>query len=261
MRRALEDLDTGLESLSYVKELRRGRLRVGITPFLASHIMPSVVKRFEEVCPEIQLEMVDAEQHIIQQLVDNGELDAAFGSLFTQTAGVRRRPLYVDRLTLIVPRSDSSACLSIQHDEDWEPLREATLICLHRSNPLQHLINDFLIQAGAPAFRRREVRHLATVIGLVAAGLGIALVPSTSLVGEEARHVRQIPLHSHDPVTIEQCCLTKAGTEDVKELELFSRLLTEAYQAAMSQQSTRPTNSARRSAKTAAPRRRAAPPG
>ena len=231
VRRALEEMDAGVESLSYVKELRRGRLRVGITPFLAAHIVPSVIKLFDHGSPEIQLELVDAEQIIIQQLVDNGELDAAYGYLFTQTAGVRRQSLYVDRLTLIASPDAFAKCKSIKRGEDWEHVREATLICLHRSNPLQHLINEFLVQTEAPAFRRREVRHLATVIGLVSAGLGIALVPSTSLVGDEAGHIRQIPLGPASPL-IEHCCLTKAGAERVEGLEQFSQLLAEAYRSA-----------------------------
>jgi DNA-binding transcriptional LysR family regulator len=227
IRRALEDLDAGIESLSYMQEQRRGRLRVGITPFLASHLMPKPIGLFEALTG-LQVELVDAEQHIIQSMVDGDELDAAYGYFFAQTSGVRKHPVYTDRLALIAPLGSFSRCLRIESREDWDLLHDASLIGLPRSNSLRNFIQELLVQIDAPTFQRREVRHLATILGLVAEGHGIALVPETSLIGSEASRVRRIPILVSLP-PIEHCCLTKSGSPSVDGLEVFSGLVAAAY--------------------------------
>lgn len=232
VRRALQDLDEGIESIGCVNELRRGRLRIGVTPFLSAHVMPDVIKTLSDRRPALRVELVDADQHVIQRLVDGGELDAAFGYLFTRTAGVHKQPLFSDPLTMVVPRDQYLQCQRVHCPEEWEAMREATLIVLHKSNPLMPVINDFLASAEAPDFRRMEIRHLATVLNMVAAGVGIAVIPASTLLAEQSHRVRIVPL-GVDPPAIEHCCLTKAGAGEVDGLGEFAELFSLTFQESM----------------------------
>lgn len=227
IERVLENLDAGIEGLGYVKELRQGRLRIGTTPYMAATVMPQAIKEFARLRPDLRLELIDAEQSIVQRLVDSGELDAGYGYLFNLTANVRSQSLFGDPLTLIVPQGAYEDCTEITEREDWKFLRDATLIVLDRNNPLQVLVNAFLADTEAPAFPRREARHLATVIGMVASGLGIALLPKSVLPGCRMLPLREISLGLPTPV-IQHICLSKAGTGDIDGLDEFSRIFTDA---------------------------------
>lgn len=231
-QRALQELEEGIASIGVLKELRRGRLRVGVTPFLAANVMPGVIKTFSETHPGVRVELVDAEQHLVQQFVDDGDLDAGFGYLFTQNAGVHKQPLFVDPLTIVVPRGQYLECRRINRSEDWAVLRDATLIVLHNRNPLMPLMERFLAQTQAPDFRRMEVRHLATVLNMVGAGLGIAVVPLSTLVGEQSRGVRPVPMGTDVP-SVEHCCLTKAGVGELDALGEFVDLFSATCQEAI----------------------------
>ncbi|CAG2153428.1 LysR family transcriptional regulator [Cupriavidus numazuensis] len=231
VERALENLDAGVEGLGYVKSLRKGRLRVGATPYLGSTMMPAAIRRFSSERPDLQLELVDAEQPIVQSLVDSGELDAGFGYLFNLTSGVKIRPLFADPLVLVCPIDLAPDCRFIAKPADWEPLRGATLLVLGRTNPLQKLCNDFLADSEAPAFQRREARHLATLIGMARKGLGIALLPVSVLEPEEHRELRTIELRLQVPV-IEHCVLTKAGAELADGLDVFGQIFAQVCVAA-----------------------------
>jgi DNA-binding transcriptional LysR family regulator len=226
VERAVENLDAGVESLGYVKSLRKGRLRVGTTPYLAATMMPAAIRRFGSERPDLRLELVDAEQPIVQSLVDSGELDAGFGYLFNLTSGVKTRPLFADPLTLACPAELAPACHFIAKPADWEPLRGATLLVLGRTNPLQKFCNDFLADCEAPAFQRREARHLATLLGMVCEGLGITLLPASVLEAEPHRELRRIELRLQTP-PIEHCLLTKAGAEPADGLDVFARIFTQ----------------------------------
>jgi DNA-binding transcriptional LysR family regulator len=168
----------------------------------------------------------------VQQLVDEGDLDAGFGYLFTQTAGVHKQPLFSDPLTLIVPRDGYLQCRSMQTAKEWACLGDATLIVLNKNNPVMPVINDFLANGRAPAMRRMEVRHLATVLSMVGAGLGVAVVPGSALIGEQSRRVRPVPL-GEDPPEVEHCCLTKAGAEKVAGLDDYVRLFVAICQGSI----------------------------
>jgi DNA-binding transcriptional LysR family regulator len=194
--------------------------------------MPHVIKTLSERRSDLRVELVDADHLVIQRLIEGGELDAGFGYLFTRTAGVHKQPLFSDPLTMVVPRDHYPQCQRMHRPEGWAATREATLIVLHKSNPLMPLINDFLTDAEAPDFRRMEVWHLATVLNMVAAGVGIAVVPASTLIAEQSRRVRPMPLGA-DPPAIEHCCLTKAGAGEVEGLDEFAELFSLTFQECM----------------------------
>jgi DNA-binding transcriptional LysR family regulator len=75
-------------------------LRVGVTPLIASSILPQVLRACSEAQPEWRVEVADMDRSLIQQGVEDGTLDAGFGAFFQKTAGLRRRRLFPAELVL-----------------------------------------------------------------------------------------------------------------------------------------------------------------
>ena len=113
--------------------------QVGVTPLIASSILPQVMRAYAEAQPEWRVEVADMDRGLIQQGVEDGTLDAGFGAFFQKTAGLRRRGLFPAELVLAQPAAlapkTRRALLS------WQRLDPASLIVLPPGNPIQQLID------------------------------------------------------------------------------------------------------------------------
>lgn len=84
----LENAALSIEQLS--RQVAR-RLSVAATPFVASHLLPEVCRRFAHESPGVQVTIVDADRSRIAQLVESGEVDFGLGIFFKPLSGLHRR--------------------------------------------------------------------------------------------------------------------------------------------------------------------------
>ena len=71
----------------------------------------------------------------------------------------------------------------------WADLASEKLIAVARSSGNRQLLDDALAKAGVNPSYRFEVSHIATLLGMVAAGLGLAAVPRLALPAASAAMV------------------------------------------------------------------------
>ena len=87
----------------HLKELERSgvaQLRLGFTPMIAAHVAPEAMERFAAQHPSVRVDVIDAGPHDLQQGVESGEIDAAFGAFFQKASGVRQLPVLPATLLL-----------------------------------------------------------------------------------------------------------------------------------------------------------------
>ena len=175
-----------------VAGLRRGRLTLYALPALEQHLLPPWLARFRREHPDIQLQVRELRPaRAIAQAVAEGEADLGFVHLPYEVEGLEHRVLLEDPFALVVPEGHSLArkrvlSLADVADQDWVWVREA--------NDPDHPLYAACVAAG---FRPRIVCESGSaqgVMALVAAGLGIALLPSLAI--EDRAGVRQIPLQA-----------------------------------------------------------------
>jgi DNA-binding transcriptional LysR family regulator len=228
VQRAVESVDGAIVQLGLVKHRTQARLRIGITPLVASSVLPAVIQEFTRLMPHMSVDAVDAERDVIQRLVENGELDAAYGLFFNRVSGLKMKRLFPTRLVLICPREQWRKCLRIGSGEDWALLDGAPLIVLQRADPFQRVVNQYLAATDAPSMDRREVRQLATAIGLVHQGIGVSLVPEFTLPACTRFDIREIPLTIRWPVP-DFFCIVKTGRGEINGLDTFSKVLASQF--------------------------------
>lgn len=186
-------------------------LRVGFTPLMASTIVPEVLLRFAASHPQVEVDVVDGSPVEIQQAVENGGLDAAFGAFFAKVSGLRREALIPSYLAAVYA-SDRRVVKTAdggKGDMPWQALNEQALICLTPESPVQSLTEEALFRHKLNISRRTVVQHLETAIAMAEKGFGIAIIPSFSQSAclRYAVHCRPlVPSVSFDYYTI-----TRAG--------------------------------------------------
>jgi DNA-binding transcriptional LysR family regulator len=177
-------------------ERRKGRVRVAALPSLAAGWLPAVFAEFMQAWPGIRIDLDDALSDACIALVRSGQADfalAASGAGGTADGDLRARKLCTDRFHLVC-RAD--------HPLAREPRLTAKKIAPYPF--IQMARNSSVRQALDAALHPQrlnavfEVEHLATVMGLVEAGLGISVVPALTLFHfqRETLVTRPLPLAS-----------------------------------------------------------------
>lgn len=155
---------------------RAGRLRVGVLPSVASRVLPQVLLRFAEECPDIQVVPVEsaADAELFEAL-DAGELDLAFCELPLPEGPFACAELLEDPLLLLVPAGHE---LARRGDGAVSPsdLADVELVVYGRWRGQQTALNWLAAQGVTPRVAFSS-DHNESVQTLVAAGTGVALAP------------------------------------------------------------------------------------
>jgi LysR family transcriptional regulator, carnitine catabolism transcriptional activator len=152
-------LDEGASRIEQAVKKKNRRVSIGTTPWFAAHVLPPAIKEFRDRHPDLQVQLFDGNLRAIAR-PDDG------------------RPI----------RDTTSP---------WSALNGETLISLTKDYPHEQLIHKQLARMGIACKRGQTVNLLDTQIGLVEAGLGIAVISSFGVMASRDRNVRITEL---DPV-------------------------------------------------------------
>jgi DNA-binding transcriptional LysR family regulator len=153
-----------------------GRLAIGFVSTVDYSMLPPLVRRFRQKHPEIALKLLELTGDRQQALLLSGELDLGLSILPSPAAGLTMRPVFREPLIAAVPANHRLA-----------GRRRATLRSLAQEPFIQFPrelapgLYDLAIaacqKAGFTPHLAQEAIQMQTILGLVAAGLGVALVP------------------------------------------------------------------------------------
>jgi DNA-binding transcriptional LysR family regulator len=192
-------LDAARQELDHLGGAASGRVRLAGFPSASSTLVPDVLSRLRASHPGLQVDYVEAEPPEALALLRDGTVDAAVvfrhaGRVAVEhdqvPESLRERALFVDRTVLVVPRGHAFV-----EGDDFAALRAERWI-----GGCPRCRGHLLTTCAAADFEPDvvlETDNALAVLGLVAAGLGIALLPGLSLqsaaVPEEVRVVTLPP--------------------------------------------------------------------
>jgi len=175
-RRLLGEFDLVIEDLRDHAARRRGHVTIAALPSLAAGWLPDLLARFHRQYPGITLQLRDALLDPCLDMVQSGAADFAVAAQRADMADLDSEFLHADRFFLVC-RKDHPLARRAQ-----VRLRDLTrwpIIQLARGSSVRRHLDEALGSAGAQPLL--EVEHLATVTGLVSAGMGISVVPAMTL--------------------------------------------------------------------------------
>ena len=228
----LEDLQHAVQNVRDLATRRRGRVRVAAPPLLASAILPRAIANFRREFPGIVVELTDVGTEQILQSVFSGAVDCGIGTFPPGEEGIERTLLMRDSLILFCRKQHPAA---VRPTLRWRDLRDEDVIMLTRASGIRLLTEVGIESAGLsikPAF---EVSQVSTALALVAAGLGIAVLPSYALAA--ARHHAVVGRPLAEPVISRDVVLVRASGRSISPAVVsFSKLLcSSAHQLIPSQ--------------------------
>lgn len=182
--RMLADLRNAVANAQDLASRKRGRVTVAATTLLSSLLLPDAIAKHRERYPGIDITLRDgAAAGQIVRMVESGEVDIGIGPASQPPRNIIAERLFVDTLDLACP---SGHVLARKARVVWRDLASFPLIALAHDNSVRQLIDRQIVAAGHEVRPAYEVSFLSTAIGLVDAGLGIAVLPS------HARAIRRV---------------------------------------------------------------------
>lgn len=174
-QRILAELQSIKSSINDEVASGRGKVSVGIIPTLAPFLLPKTLQLFHEHYPLAELEVVEHTTELLLEALLNFDLDVCFASLPISHSLVQTEKLFHEPLLVAMPHGhelDSYAELSVSQ------LTAEPFIALHDDHCLSQQVDNFCYEQQINPKIVCRTSHLWTVQSCVAAGLGIALVPS-----------------------------------------------------------------------------------
>ena len=173
-----------------------GRLRIGVIPTIAPYLLPDILSRLAKDYPDLDVHVRETlTQRLIAELLD-GSLDAAIVALPISEPALTEFTLFSERLFLV-----RQAAAEDMPAPDRDALVNMRLLLLEEG----HCFRDQALSFCSPrAVRRREgldASSLSTLVQMVAAGLGVTLIPEMAL-GVEIRSAQVVVSELEEPQPI-----------------------------------------------------------
>lgn len=169
-------------AVAEIAGLRGGRLRAASFPTAGATLMPLAIASFRERHPRVELTLVEGEPEEIVPRLRAGELDLAllyeFPGQPLATADLTRVELLGDPMHLALAREHPLAALETVQLGD---LSEEAWVQTARASPCARYVLRACHAAGFEPRVAFESDDYQTVQGLVAAGVGVALIPALAL--------------------------------------------------------------------------------
>jgi LysR family transcriptional regulator, hydrogen peroxide-inducible genes activator len=149
-----------------------GRLRIGIIPTIAPYLLPRVLRQLGQRFPDLSLHPREAVTAKLVRDLAEGRLDLAMVALPVSEPWLAEHPLFDEDFLLVRPASQSTAPVP-----KIEDLGQMPLLLLEEG----HCFRDQAIAAcklpRTPKGEIMEGSSLSTLVQMVAAGLGVTLIP------------------------------------------------------------------------------------
>ena len=180
--RILTQLDAAEAELGAIAGIAGGELRLASFPTAGATLMPLAIAAFRSAHPEVTLSLVEGEPEELIPRLRDGEFDLGLIFEFEGTGelgpGLRSAPLFEDPMKLALPKGHRLArkeqvTLADLSDDAWVQTSEASACARH--------VVRVCRAAGFEPRVSFESDDYLTVQGLVAAGVGVALIPQLAL--------------------------------------------------------------------------------
>lgn len=177
--RLLEDFDTAISGIRDVAERRRGRVGVAALPSVAMRLLPRIVARFTERYSGINVHLHDDNASGVGERVRRNDVDFGIASRWEPIDDLSFRPLIKDSFGLVC-RADH-ALAKAQGPLTWRELAGHAFLGLAPDTGIQQLLREVKDLPQTIQAPKCEVSNIATLEGMLEAGLGITALPALAV--------------------------------------------------------------------------------
>lgn len=178
VERILSDLDTTILGVKGSNTSPLGEVIVGCVPSAVNYFASGVIKEFHQKFPKVKVKLIDSSANDILLDVARGNADFGINFVGSQDKDVEFTPLVEESFVAACRRDHPIASKSTVK---WSELSDFDYIAADKGSGNRLIIDQALASQEIKPRSIFETQHGTTMIGLVEAGLGIAVVPSMAM--------------------------------------------------------------------------------
>lgn len=183
-RRIVGDVEQMKEAARRSQDPEAGTVRLGIFPTLGPYLLPHVVPNIRARFPKLELLLVEEKSDVLLARIREGKLDAALLALPVHDDQLHVEFLFEEPFVLAVPEGHALARrLSLSLKE----LADERLLLLADGHCLREQALDVCQLAGASEKTGFQATSLETLRQMVAANVGVTLLPALAVTPPVAR--------------------------------------------------------------------------
>lgn len=183
--KVLRQTDSFLQHAQQVAKGGEGRIALGFG-LSSFYYAPKCIARFRSLYPAIDVSLEDIPSAKQYELLESGELQVGFVRVPAK-APLRHHALFEDRLVMVTPKESEFTV------EEWVNRLPLLRLFTERGRGLNAQTDMFLQSAQLFPSSIQEAGDIQTILALVIAGIGVAILPE-SIVHIAPAIINRIPL-------------------------------------------------------------------
>lgn len=189
VERAIADLEHGLVEVARSADPESGTVALAFLNTLGVAVVPRLLQRFRADHPAVGFQLVQDGHDAVVRRLRAGEVDVCLTSPPPEGPDLVVLPLHHQPLRLVVAEDHP---LARRHSIDLAEVAREQFVGFKEGYGMRRITEEWCRRAGFVPRLAFEGEDVATVRGLVSAGLGVALLPET------AHHERTVELTLDD---------------------------------------------------------------
>jgi DNA-binding transcriptional LysR family regulator len=174
VERALDGVERAAEAVRADTDPATGRVAFGFLHTLGSETVPGLLREFRAAYPGVRFQLVQNYGEAMMEKLRAGQLDLCLTSPMPEAPDLVARRLDEQRLNLVVPEGHR---LASRRRVRMTEAADEWFVMLEPGYGLRRITDALCAEAGFSPRIAFEGEEAETLRGLVAAGLGVALLP------------------------------------------------------------------------------------
>lgn len=220
----LTELERAVMDVREFMNPEAGEIRIGFPHTLGIHLLPNVIAEYRKEHPDVKFVLRQGTYHLLIRDLLEGETDLAFISPFPRDHDeVEGELLLTEELRVILPSNHRLAGYKMIR---LEQLKNESFVMFSEDYSLRKIVLDACKKAGFQPKIGFEGEETDTVRGMVAAGLGVSLLPEMALI--ETTPMMPVSIRVTEPQVVRSIGLIRRKGERLPLVaEVFRTFLIE----------------------------------
>lgn len=192
MQQAMQVIEKAKREVEEYLDPEKGRIRIGFPSSLAAYTLPTVISAFRETYPHVKFQLRQGSYHFLIDAVAKGDVDMALlGPMPKSNPRIKGHILFLENIVALLP---SHHPLAGQASLQLSQLRNDSFVLFPKGFVLREIVVDTCQQLGFQPTVSFEGEDIDAIKGLVAAGLGVTLIPEITLIDSIPRSTVKLPI-------------------------------------------------------------------
>jgi LysR family transcriptional activator of glutamate synthase operon len=227
MEGILVDLERAVSEVKEFLDPEAGEIRIGFPHSLGIYLLPTVVASFRQIHPRVKFRLRQGTYNSLIRDVIKGEIDLSFISPFPEKhEHVSGKLLLNEELFAILPQGHE---LADKQAISLTQLKDESFVMFSEEYSLRSIVLEACSKAGFVPHIGFEGEETDTIRGLVAAGMGVSLLPEMALT--EISQLQPVKVRVNNPqVTRSVGLIQRTGEKLPLVAEVFQKFLLDFFQ-------------------------------